>query len=123
MLVAAALVLGAIIGWCQPRHALAAVLALVASLGGQMALTALSDLAASTPPILPWEETLATATREGPLWMTGMCAALAAWITSRLVNPPEYQWQQGDPDRRSGRDRRGAPRNSERRAAEGAIRR
>lgn len=116
IVVAVAVLLGVALGWTSSRPLVASISAAVLAVAGQLLLNAIAAMAASTPPILPWEAMVIGMAQSVPVGAAAVGAAGAAWITSRLMNPPEREWREGDPDRRLNPDRRSEVRGVDRRA-------
>lgn len=102
--------LGVFIGFNRSHYALAAAIAFVIGAAGHLAIGSVAEIAVTRPPVILWENWIAAACRSSPYWFTGAAAAAAATLTSRLLNPPEYQWVEGEPDRRTGTERRSGAR-------------
>ena len=105
------LALGVFVGWTRSGFILSTAIAFVLGAASHLAIGSVAQAMATNPPVLLWEHWILAVCESSPFWFTGAAAAVGALLTSRLVNAPEHQWKNGEPDRRMMADRRRARRD------------
>lgn len=112
-----ALALGAVVGLASQRRELAAISAAICAVACHLALGAVSEAVARTPPVFAWESTLAAVANGAPVWATALAAAGAAVLAATFgaASTQDRPWTPDMPDRRTGADRRRDGRGPDRR--------